>query len=62
MMSREDYTLVAQVFSEARRDMLPDPEGDIEFGFGVLQERFALAFEQQNPRFNATVFNAECKA
>ena len=36
--------LVADTIATARRDLYPDPDGDIEFAFSVLQERLADAF------------------
>lgn len=54
--------LVADTIAAARRDLRPDPEGDIEFGFGVLQERLGDAFGAVAiPYFDRPAFDSACK-
>lgn len=54
--------LVADTIATARRDLRPDPEGDIEFAFGVLQERLGDAFGAVAiPYFDRPAFDAACK-
>lgn len=54
--------LVADTIATARRDLQPDPEGDIEFAFSVLQERLAEAFEATTiPHFARAAFDTACK-
>jgi hypothetical protein len=60
-VTAEDYKLVARVFAQARQDLNPNPDGDIEFGFSVLQERLADAMKAQNHRFRRGEFDAACK-
>jgi hypothetical protein len=59
-MTTQDYERIARVFANLRRDLSPDPEGDIEFGIGCLQERLADAFKAENPRFQRDLFDRAC--
>lgn len=61
MTSKECYELVAKTLAQARLDIQPEPNGDIEFGFSVLQERVDCAFQVNNARFNRALFDAACK-
>lgn len=60
-ITSETFQLVAHTLAGIRADLRPDPEGDIEFTINEVQERLALAFQEVNPAFNQTVFNAACR-
>lgn len=63
MTTSSTQALVAGTIAQARRDLQPDPEGDIEFAFAVLQERLGDAFAATTiPHFDRAAFDAACKS